>query len=106
MLVATDSSAWNYAIDPSTLVYHGPNGTVASAFYKLANPVFAPGAPPGYITAQACEIDWPLYLGSIPGYPPTGDAKKCLGGVKKVKLVPYASAKTQMAELPVIDLGN
>ncbi|KAK4544720.1 hypothetical protein LTR36_003969 [Oleoguttula mirabilis] len=99
-----NTAAWNYAIDPSTLVYHGPHR--ASSHYALANPIFAPGAPPGYITARACKIDWPLYLGSIPGYPPTGDAKKCLGGVKEVKLVPYGSAKTHMAELPVIDLGN
>jgi len=95
------TSAWNFAIDLSTLVYHGPNGT--SADYVLANPIFAPGAPPGYITAQACQIDWPLYLGSVPGYPPTGKAKKCLGAAKEVKLVPYGSAKTHMAGLPVID---
>ncbi|TKA55095.1 hypothetical protein B0A55_12718, partial [Friedmanniomyces simplex] len=99
-----NTSAWSYAIDPSTLGYHEPNDT--SSYYTLANPIFAPGAPPGYITARACEIDWPLFLGSVPGYPPTGDAKKCLGDVKEVKLVPYASAKTHMAELPVIDLSS
>ncbi|TKA55086.1 hypothetical protein B0A55_12888, partial [Friedmanniomyces simplex] len=99
-----NTSAWSYAIDPSTLCYNEPNDT--SSYYTLADPIFAPGAPPGYITARACEIDWPLFLGSVPGYPPTGDAKKCLGDAKEVKLVPYASAKTHMAELPVIDLSS
>lgn len=99
-----NTTAWNFAIDPSTLTYHGPNTTGAS--YELANPIFAPGAPPGYMTAQGCEIDWPLFLGSVPGYPPIGAEKKCLGEARIVKLVPYASAKTRMAELTVIDLKS
>ena len=100
-----NTSAWNYAIDKTTLAYHGPDST--SSVTTLANPLFAPGAPPGYMTAQACEIDWPMaFQGSVPGYPPTGDAKKCVGDAVEVKLVPYASAKLHMAELPVIDLGS
>lgn len=103
-----NTSAWNYAIDPSTLAYHGPNDTSEAEFtadHRLANPIFAPGAPPGYITAQACKVDWPLYVGSVPGYPPVGEARKCVGGVEEVRLVVYGSAKTGMAELPVVDLG-
>ena len=97
-----NTSAWNYAIDPSSLKYHGPGSTYS--LYTLPSPVFSPGAPPGYITAQGCEIDWPMaFNGSVPGYPPTGDAKKCIGKKVEVKLVPYASAKTHMAELPVIN---
>ncbi|KAH9826563.1 Beta-L-arabinofuranosidase [Teratosphaeria destructans] len=102
-----NTSAWNYAIDPSTLVYVGPNSTLAD--YGLDTPIWSPGAPPGYITAQGCLIDWPMaFDGSVPGYPPTGDARKCLGvgDVALLKLVPYASAKTGMAELPVISLNG
>lgn len=99
-----NTSAWNYAIDPSTLAYH--NSDDASMATQLTNPLFGPGGPPGYMTAQACEIHWPMaFDGSVPGYPPTGDAKKCMGGSMEVKLVPYASAKTHMAELPVMDLS-
>ena len=98
------TSAWNYAIDSSTLAYHGPDSS--SSTTALTNPLFAPGAPPGFMTAQACEIDWPMAPdGSVPGYPPIGDKKKCIKDSVEVKLVPYASAKTHMAELPVINLN-
>ena len=92
-----NTSAWNIAIDPSTLTFHALN--------DFADPIFAPDSGLSYITAQGCEIDWPLWEGSVPGYPPTGDAKKCIGEVKEVKLLPYASVKTHMAELPTIDLS-
>jgi hypothetical protein len=96
-----NTSPWNYAIDMSTLAYHEKSSSAT-----LPNPIFTAGAPPGYITAKACQIDWPMaFNGSVPGYPPTGDAKKCTGKTVQVKLVPYASAKTHMAELPVIDLS-
>ena len=100
-----NTSAWNYAIDKSTLKYH--SNAAASDGTSLASPLFAPGGPPGYMTAQACEIDWPMaFGGSVPGYPPNGDKKKCMSDSIEVKLVPYASAKTHMAELPVIDLSS
>lgn len=97
-----NTSAWNYAIDPSTLAYRESE----SISTTLPSPIFSAGAPPGYMTVNACEIDWPMvFNGSVPGYPPTGEAKKCVGKALEVKLVPYASAKTHMAELPVIDLS-
>lgn len=100
-----NTSAWNYAVDEKTLTYHGPDST--STMTELQSPLFGPGAPPGWITAQACQIDWPMaFNGSVPGYPPTGDAKKCIGDMVEVKLVPYASAKLHMAELPVVDLSD
>lgn len=98
-----NESAWNFAVDPSTLVYHGPEDA-NSATYDLANPIFAPGATPGHIEVRGCEIDWPLYKGSTPGYPPTGDARKCIGDARVLRLVPYGAAKTHMAELPTIKL--
>lgn len=84
-----NTSAWNYAVDPSTLTYHSPEDVSAS--YELVNPVFAWGAAPGYMTAQACEIECPLFLGSVPGYPPTVDEKKCVSAAQEVRLVPYGS---------------
>lgn len=96
-----NTSPWNYAIDPNTLAYHGPEGGGT----ELASPLFGPGAPPGWISAMACKIEWPMVFNdSVVGFPPTGDAKACMGGSEEVRLVPYASAKTHMAELPVIDL--
>lgn len=98
-----NTSKWNYAIDASTLQYHGPKSTST----ELQNPLFLSGGPPGYVTAKACEIDWPLaFNGSVPGYPPTGGDRKCVSDAVEVKLVPYASAKTHMAELPTVDLSG
>ena len=97
------TTPWNYAIDPSTLTYHGSDSESAT----LASPLFSPRAPPGYMTVQACRIDWPMaFDGSVPGYPPTGDAKGCTSDKVVVRLVPYASAKTHMAELPVMDVRS
>lgn len=97
-----NESAWNYAIDTSTLHYHGPDAVGAD--YELANPIFASGAPPAYISVMGCQIDWPLYKGSVPDFAPTGDNRKCLGNATMLRLVPYGSAKTHMAELPTISL--
>ena len=99
-----NTSAWNYAIDPSTLEYHGPAEGESAG---LTNPLFGPGAPPGWISAMGCEIEWPMAFNeSVVGFPPVGKAKKCVGEKKEVSLVPYASAKTHMAELPVMDLSG
>ncbi|KAL9056025.1 MAG: hypothetical protein Q9162_003204 [Coniocarpon cinnabarinum] len=100
--VFTNTSAWNYAIDPSTLRYQQSIDDST----QLPDPVFAPGNTGNSITARACRIDWPLWLGSVPGAPPTGDQRKCVGDPETVTLVPYGSAKTRMAELPTIDLGD
>ncbi|KAF7188907.1 hypothetical protein HII31_09830 [Pseudocercospora fuligena] len=97
-----NTSAWNYAIDLATLKYIGPDTQTTNANYQLANPIFAPGAAPGYIEVLGCQIDWPLYLNATPGFPPTGEAKKCISGNHPLRLVPYGSAKTHMADLPVM----
>ncbi|KAK5156997.1 hypothetical protein LTS14_004514 [Recurvomyces mirabilis] len=99
-----NTSAWNFAVDPKTLQYHGPDSE--SPDYALANPIFAPNAPPAYISVMGCLIDWPLAFGSVPGYPPTGEAKKCTAPAQKLRLVPYGSAKTHMSDLPIIDLAS
>ena len=100
--IFTNASAWNYAIDPSTLTY----AQSAPDDSTLPSPIFAPGAAPGTITAKACQIDWPLWLGSVPGAPPTGSARTCTTPVETVTLIPYGGAKTRMGELPTIDLSG
>jgi hypothetical protein len=94
----TNTTSWAFAIDPSTLTYHhsGEKG--------LHNPIWAPGAPPSWISAKACEIAWPLYLGSVPDQVPSPKQRGCISDVTEVKLVPYGSAKLHMSELPTIDL--
>lgn len=97
--IITNTSAWNYAIDPSTLKFQP--GNVAAA---LPEPIFSPGAPPMSITAMACQIDWPLFRGSVPGAVPLLANRKCISNVTQVRLVPFGSAKLHMAELPTIAL--
>lgn len=105
-----NTTEWNVAIDPSTLKYahRSPqNYTIDSTPQAMDGPMFASGAPPNFITAKACLIDWPLLVdGSVPAGPPTGEARKCLGEAFDVKLVPYGSAKLRMAELPTIKLDH
>ena len=98
----TNTTAWNYAIDPSTLSFVDSGSDTA----QLPDPVYSPGAPPVSITAQGCQIDWPLWLNSVPGAPPTGSARTCTGDVETLTLVPFGSIKTRMGELPTIDLSG
>ena len=98
----TNTTAWNYAIDPDTLRFEAG----ASNGDALPMPIFAEGAPPMSIVAKGCLIDWPLYKGSVPGSAPAMSVRKCLGEAKDVTLVPYGSAKLHMAELPTVDLSK
>jgi hypothetical protein len=101
----TNTSAWNYAIDPSTLTYHSPGNKTAPGA-SLANPIWAPNAPPNYMTVKACQIDWPLYKQSVPGRVPSLQSRKCVGPVGEVRLIPFGSAKLHMVDLPTIDLSK
>lgn len=98
-----NTSAWNYAIDASTLVYHY-SGEAAPG-RSMANPVWAAKAPPNYVTVQACLIDWPLYLSSVPGLVPLADQRACLGEAVEVELRPYGSTRLHMTDLPTVDLS-
>lgn len=95
-----NTTSWNIAIDPSTLQY-----VSGDASGSLANPIFAPGAPPSKITVQGCEIDWPLYK-SVPGPAPLKAQRKCTGKVREYTLRPYGSTKIRMTELPTTDLSS
>lgn len=94
-----NTTVWNVAIDTSTLTYAGDGNT------DLANPIYAPGAPPGKITGKGCEIEWPLYK-SVPGPAPTKYQRKCIGKTIDITLRPYGSTKIRMVELPTVDLSR
>lgn len=96
-----NESAWNLAVDPTSFVYKTVEGRDG-----LPNPIWAPGGPPGWIEAKACQIEWPLYRGVTPGAVPPANERSCIEGTETdVRLVPYGSARTRMAELPTVDLG-
>lgn len=97
-----NTSAWNYAVDVSTLEYHYDGE--ATPGKTLANPIWAPGGPPNYMTVQACLIEWPLYLDSVPGLVPLPEERQCLGDAVEVELRPYGSTKLHMVDLPTMNL--
>ncbi|KAJ5081068.1 hypothetical protein N7456_013306 [Penicillium angulare] len=97
--VLLNTTEWNVAIDPTTLAYDAGSG-------PLPEPTFQDGALPMYMTAQGCLIDWPLFLGAVPGSPIPKDDRKCLGDAFEVTLRPYGSAKLHMSEIPTIDLSG
>ncbi|EON63995.1 hypothetical protein W97_03225 [Coniosporium apollinis CBS 100218] len=92
-----NTTAWNIAIDPTTLVFHAAEG-------ELGNP-FEPGMPPSWFTVRGCEIEWGLWKG-VPDAPPVGERRKCVGEAREVRLVPLGGAKVHMVDLPTIDLAG
>ncbi|KAK3938143.1 hypothetical protein QBC46DRAFT_441478 [Diplogelasinospora grovesii] len=98
-----NTTAWNVAIDPSTLSYHPMNTNGAGGGEGLPTPVFEYGAPPTYISVQGCEIQWPMYLGSTPDVVPQN--RTCIGEKQMYRLIPYGAAKVHMSELPIVQLS-
>ncbi|KAI0766666.1 hypothetical protein BD413DRAFT_615077 [Trametes elegans] len=89
---ATD--AWQYAIDPATLVFHGgaPEGG------SLPSPVFDAGRPPFTITATACPIEWAVAGDTFAAAPPTDPA--CTGPATNITLWPFGATKLRIGEFP------
>ncbi|KAK0450414.1 uncharacterized protein EV420DRAFT_753695 [Desarmillaria tabescens] len=89
------TSAWAYAIDPSTAkyVYAPPANGV------LPSPIFDEGLPPGSITVSACSINWGLAGDTFVSVPPT--KPRCIGSVETIVLNPYGSTKLRISEFPV-----
>ena len=77
------TEAWQYAIDPSTLIFHG--STPAGG--KLPSPVFDSGLPPFTITATACPIDWEVAGDTFASAPPTNPT--CTGAARNITLWPF-----------------
>ena len=82
-----NTKPWNIAIDTSTLSFHRiakvTDGT------ELPNPVFEYEAPPTYITAKGCQIDWPLYNGlpgPLPALPKGMNDRNCTGNITDIVL--------------------
>lgn len=98
-----NASAWNIAVDPSSLTLHTPDAGQAGA--ALPNPIWAPGAPSVSVSVRACEIAWGLYKG-VPDVPPPRAERKCLGEVFEARLEPLGAAKLHMVDLPTIDLSG
>lgn len=99
----SNTRAWNYAIDPSSLQYQSNTTSDSTSIRPLPSPIFTSGAPPGIITTMACEIDWPIARG-VPATVPLPGQRKCTRPTLQVTLVPYGSAKIHMAEFPTVQL--
>ncbi len=78
---ATD--AWQYAIDPATLTFHGASPKGGS----LPSPVFDSGLPPFTITATACQVAWGVAGDTFAAAPPTNPA--CTGPATNITLWPF-----------------
>ncbi|KAF5137283.1 hypothetical protein E5D57_001061 [Metarhizium anisopliae] len=93
-----NTQPWNVAIDPSTLKYSDAGNK------RLVDPIFEYGQPPNYVTVDGCEIEWGLYMDTIPDLPPPLADRKCIGDKKTYRLIPYGAAKVHMSDLPTIKL--
>lgn len=97
-----NTKPWKIAIDPSTLEYHTSQDSQNDG-YELPNPIWAYEAPPNYITAKGCEIEWGIDK-QVPAPPPLKGERACEGSVREVVLRPYGSLKVHMAVLPTMGL--
>lgn len=84
-------SAWQYAIDTSSLSY---NGDATS----LAQYVWSETGSPVSISASVCPISWNVVTNAA-DTPPTSPAS-CTGNSQIVKLLPYGAAKLRITEMP------
>lgn len=95
----SNQTAWNIAIDPSTLVYK----TTSDPSAQLPNPVWTINGPPGEVTVRGCEIAWPISQG-VPADPPAD--RTCTAPAATYTLIPYGAAKIHMAQLPTVSLTS
>lgn len=107
-----NTTAWAVAVDPTTLKLHtrSPDADPSLSSeeeeeHELPNPIFERGAPPTFMTVQACEIEWGYYK-AVPDLPPLPHARRCTSKPFTARLIPYGAAKIHMAELPTMDLSS
>lgn len=98
--IIENTTAWNIAIDTSTLAF---STLVDKEGYTLPNPIFTQDAPPGKMVAKGCYIAWGIEKG-VPSDPPDVGQRVCLGDSFDVILRPYGASKLHMAELPTVKL--
>ncbi|KAF7796831.1 hypothetical protein EIP86_008015 [Pleurotus ostreatoroseus] len=94
------TAPWQYAIDTSTLQFHG----TTPAGGKLPSPVFDSGLPPYTISAVACPIDWAIAGDTFAASPPTNPA--CTGSAVNITLWPFGATKLRIGEFPTFNLTN
>ena len=102
----TNTQPWNIAIDTSTLEFHSdPEKGTSNG--SLPSPLWTPEGPPTYITAQGCQIDWPLFRSVPAPVPlPVNGTRNCTSAAMNITLRPYGSLKIHMAELPTVNLAS
>ncbi|CDS06908.1 hypothetical protein LRAMOSA09431 [Lichtheimia ramosa] len=88
----TNSSRWEYAIDPTSIKYNGDATSVSSVPFATAH-------PPVTMTAQVCLTDWQLEKNSA-AIPPK--RANCIDKPHTVTLVPFGSTRMRIAEFPVM----
>ncbi|THV00262.1 hypothetical protein K435DRAFT_934582 [Dendrothele bispora CBS 962.96] len=93
---------WEYAIDPSSLVYHHDSDISVSGI--LPSPIFDSGMPPTSITASACLINWPLAGDTFASSPP--ENPECVGPETVITLWPFGATKLRISEFPVVSFGE
>lgn len=98
--VLTPVSAWQFAIDPRTVVVE-KTGRENEA---LPNPVFARDGPPTALSVDAYPIEWPVEkdTAALPPINPVVDVLK----KTKLKLIPFGAAKLHIAQFPVAKFGS
>ena len=102
--VMNNTLPWNFAIDPSTLAFHTNSSNATTIGSDLPSPIWTRGAPPSWITVQACPIDWPI-VDDVPAPVPLPGNRTCIGDAQEVILRPYGSLKLHMAEFPTTSVN-
>ena len=106
-----NTTPWNIAVDPSTIEWHPgfSNSTTSSADqsweHALPSPLWAYQAPPSFVTAKGCYIDWAIFH-NLPGPVPLPADRACRGNAVDLTFRPYGSMRTRMSELPTISLSG
>ena len=103
---------WNIAIDPSTLTYNSgydpdtkSSNVGQDAEEVLPNPLWEYQAPPSWIAAKGCLIEWEVSH-ELPGMVPLSGDRKCMGDSVEVVMRPYGSLRSRMTELPTVSIGS
>ncbi|THH00625.1 hypothetical protein EW026_g1931 [Hermanssonia centrifuga] len=91
------ATAWQYAIDSSTLRFNGES----PASGQLPSPIFDSGLPPFTITATACPINWTVAGDTFAASPPTNPA--CTGAATNITLWPFGATKLRIGEFPTFN---
>ncbi|KAI2633742.1 hypothetical protein GGS26DRAFT_61096 [Hypomontagnella submonticulosa] len=98
VIVPTNKTAWNIAIDPSQI------RVVQADVSTLSNPIWDLGAPPVELRVAATEIEWDIVYDTAAN--PSPEPRRLEKKSFSARLVPFGSAKIHMAHLPVLKLDK